>query len=77
MRAAVERQVRQKRLDDGRFYTLAQLISYSVNDPKKMPKFDKVFPDGKPKPVQSADDIWAAMTVWADAMQAAEAARNG
>jgi hypothetical protein len=76
MRAAVERQYRQKRLDDGRFYTLAQLVTYAVNDPKKMPKFDKAFPDGKPKPVQSADEIWAAMTAWADVMQAAEAA-NG
>lgn len=76
MRAAVDRQVRQKRLADGRFYTLAQLITYAVNDPKRMPKFDKVFPDGRPRKARSPEEMWAEMKAWALAAQAAEG-RNG
>lgn len=77
MRAAVARQVRQKSLDDGRAYTLAQLITYAVNDPRRMPKFDKVFPDGRPRKVQSPEAIWAAMEDWVTVMQAAEARTDG
>ena len=74
MQAASDREARLKRIDDGRVYSLAYLVSFAVNDPKRMPKFDKVFPDGKPKPAQTPDEIWASMQAWADMMKAAEAA---
>lgn len=61
-----------KRLEDGRAYCMAQLIAYAVNDPQRMPKFDKVFPDGKPARAQDADEIWQAMKEWADMVQLAE-----
>lgn len=49
----------------GLVYTLAHLVAFSVNDPKKMPKFEKVFPDpsGKTK-VQSPQEMMAAMDAW-------------
>ncbi len=78
MRATVERAVRAKRLDDGRTYTLAQLISYSVNDPKKMPRFDKVFPDaGQTKKPQTADEIHALMVSWVAMAEAMTEGQNG
>ncbi len=76
MRAAAERQVAAKRIEDGRVYTLAQLISYSVNDPKKMPRFDKVFPDGRPRRQQSPEEMLALMRQWVETTQAL-GARNG
>ena len=72
MLAASEREARLKRIDDGRVYSLAYLVSFAVNDPKRMPKFDKVFPDGKPKPAQDPEEIWAAMQAWGDMIQAVE-----
>jgi hypothetical protein len=77
MRAAADRQMRDKRIEDGRTYTLAQLISYSVNDPKKMPRFDKVFPDGRPRKQQSPDEMLALMRQWVETSQALEAKPNG
>ena len=77
MRAAADRQMRDKRVEDGRTYTLAQLISYSVNDPKKMPRFDKVFPDGRPRKQQSPDEMLALMRQWVETSQALEAKPNG
>ena len=76
MLAASEREAHLKRIEDGRAYSLAYLVSFAVNDPKRMPKFDKVFPDGKPKPAQDPEEIWAAMQAWGDMLQAAEA-RDG
>jgi hypothetical protein len=77
MRAAADRQMREKRIDDGRTYTLAQLISYSVNDPKKMPRFDKVFPDGRLRKQQSPEEMLALMRQWVETSQALEAKPNG
>ena len=77
MRAAADRQMREKRIDDGRTYTLAQLISYSVNDPKKMPRFDKVFPDGRLRKQQSPEEMLALMRQWVESSQALEAKPNG
>lgn len=77
MRAAVERQAAAKIIEDGRCYTLAQLFSYSVNDPKKMPRFDKVFPDGKPSKQQSPEEILALMLDWVETASALEASKNG
>ena len=76
MQAASDREARLKRIEDGRAYSLAYLVSFAVNDPKRMPKFEKVFPDGKPKPAQDPDEIWASMQAWGDMLQAAEA-RDG
>ena len=76
MQAASDREARLKRVEDGRVYSLAYLVSFAVNDPKRMPKFDKVFPDGKPKPAQDPDEIWESMQAWGDMLQAAEA-RDG
>jgi hypothetical protein len=77
MRAEADRQMRAKRIDDGRIYTLAQLVSYSVNDPRKMPAFGKVFPDGRPRKGQSADDMLSAMTAWVQSVKAMEAGQDG
>jgi hypothetical protein len=77
MRAAADRQMRDKRIEDGRTYTLAQLISYSVNDPKKMPRFDKVFPDGRLRKQQSPEEMLALMRQWVETSQALEAKPNG
>lgn len=77
MRAAVERQFRQKRMDDGRTYTLAQLIIYSVNNPNKMPKFEKAFPDGRPRKRQSPEEMLALMRQWVETAQVMGAGRNG
>lgn len=52
-------------------YSLARLVGIAVNDPKKMPKFDKVFPDRHPKPAQSDGDILSAMKRWTDVIEAA------
>jgi len=76
MQAASDREARLKRVEDGRAYSLAYLVSFAVNDPKRMPNFDKVFPDGKPKPAQDPGEIWASMQAWGDMMQEAEA-RDG
>ena len=76
MLAASEREARLKRIEDGRAYSLAYLVSFAVNDPKRMPRYEKVFPDGKPKPAQDPEEIWAAMQAWGDMLQAAEA-RDG
>ncbi len=76
MQAASDREARLKRVEDGRVYSLAYLVSFAVNDPKRMPKFDKVFPDGKPKPAQDPDEIWTSMQAWGDMMQEVEA-RDG
>ena len=65
-----------KRIEDGRAYSLAYLVSFAVNDPKRMPRYEKVFPDGKPKPAQDPDEIWASMQAWGDMIQEAEA-RDG
>lgn len=76
MRAAADRAMRQKRLDDGRTYTLAQLVVYAVNDPKRMPKFEKVFPTGKERRM-SPEESLAAMRAWVDAAQAAMEGKRG
>lgn len=77
MRAEADRQMRAKRLDDGRTYTLAQLIAYSVNDPRRMPRFDKVFPDGKARERQTPEEIHALMVQWVETSKALEASRDG
>lgn len=61
---AAARDWRQLRQGQGLVYTLAALVAYAVNNPSKMPKFDKVFPDGKPKKAQSPEEILAAMREW-------------
>jgi hypothetical protein len=76
MRSAADRALRQKRLDDGRAYTLAQLVTYAVNDPKRMPKFEKVFPTGKEKRL-SPEESLAAMRAWVDAAQAVMEGERG
>lgn len=77
MRAASERMVRAKRMDDARTYTLASLISWSVNDPKAMPKFEAAFPDGVPKVAQDPEAIWESLAGWMETANELEARRNG
>ena len=77
MRAEAGRQMRAKRIEDGRVYTLAQLISYSVNDPKRMPRFDKVFPDGTARARQSPEEMLALMLQWVETTKAMEAGHDG
>lgn len=69
MRGTLDHELRQKRLADARTYSLAYLISYAVNDPQKMPRFDKVFPDGPNRP-QTDEEMLAAMREWVDVAQA-------
>ena len=48
-------------------YSTAVLISIASHNPKKFPKFDKVFPDlDARQKVQTPDAIYAAMIGWAD-----------
>ena len=51
-------------------YSTAVLIGMATHSPKKFPKFDKVFldPDAA-KRAQGPDEIYAAMTGWADFME--------
>lgn len=59
------------RREQGLAYSQAQLIAYAFHAPKKMPAFDKVFPDGsKPKAVQSPEAIYAAMRAWSERLGA-------
>ena len=67
---AAEREVRHVRQEQAIIYSLANLIAYAVNAPGKMPKFDAVFPDGKPKKRQSAEEILLAMREWAAVFEA-------
>lgn len=77
MRAATERQAQAGRIEDGRTYTLAQLIVWAVNDPKRMPRFEKVFPDGRPKRRQSPEEMLALMTQWVETAKSMGAGRDG
>lgn len=48
----------------GLVYSLGVLVRVAMHDPKKFPKFEKVFPDGKRKPAQTTDQLMAAMRAW-------------
>lgn len=72
LRAATDRHHRMKQIEDGRAYSLAFLISFAVNDPKKMPKFEKVFPDVRPKPAKTPEEMLAVMRQWVETVKAVE-----
>ena len=77
LRAAADRHHNLKEIEDGRAYSLAVLMSFAVNDPKKMPKMDKVFPSGRPRKQQSPEEMLALMRQWVETSQALEAKPNG
>jgi hypothetical protein len=78
LKGIVDRERRQLRIQQGLVYSLAELMKFAVNDPNKMPKFDKVFPDpDRKQKAKSDDEIWAAMSAWADAMRLAEGQSDG
>lgn len=62
---AAERDRRALRLQQAVAYSLAGLVGHAFHQPKKMPKFDKVFPDpaarGRP---QTAEESIAALRLW-------------
>lgn len=67
LKGAADRERRWLRIWQGIAYSLAQLISHSFHQPKKMPKFDKVFPDpsARPRGPQTADQMLAMMRAFA------------
>ena len=53
-------------------YSTAVLVGMATHNPKKFPKFDKVFPDlDAARRAQGPDEIYAAMIGWADAAETA------
>lgn len=61
------------RIQQALTYAGAQLIALAVNNPKKMPSFDKAFPDRSArKKAQDPDAIWAAMSAWAKSAELAK-----
>lgn len=58
-------------------YATAQLVAVAVNNPKKLPSFDKMFPDKSArKKVQDPEDIWSAMSAWAASEGLAKSIRD-
>jgi hypothetical protein len=65
MRAgADDRRWRDLRREQGIAYSMAQLVGIAVGNPKKMPKFERVFPDRVPKPAMTPAQIMASMKMW-------------
>lgn len=59
------------RREQGLAYTAAHLMAYAFHAPRKMPDFDKVFPDGSKRPVaQTPEAIFAAMRAWSQRLGA-------
>lgn len=68
---AQKRQMADYRLRAGLAYSQARLIGIAINDPKKMPAFEKIFPDpDKPKREQSPEESLRAMRAWARSINA-------
>jgi hypothetical protein len=51
-------------MQQGLAYSTAVLIAIAVNNPKKLPSFEKAFPSGRPKRQMSADEIMRNMQAW-------------
>ena len=64
LHGAQDRDLAQLRMQQRLIYSQAILTAYAVNDPKKMPKFEAAFPDGRPKQPMSPDQIMASMQQW-------------
>lgn len=63
----------QMRLAQAMTWATAQLVMVGFHTPKKFPKFDKAFPDpAARRVVQSPDDIFAAMSTWAEVARITE-----
>ena len=77
LRAAAERHHNLKVIEDGRVYSLAVLMSFAVNDPKNMPKMDKVFPSGRPKKPKTPEQMVAALREWSATMDAIRGVSGG
>jgi hypothetical protein len=69
---ARDREWREIRTQQHLVYSMAVLMSYAVNAPAKMPKFDRAFPDRTPKPPQDPDEIYREMMAWVEAAQMKE-----
>lgn len=64
LRGARDRDLGRMKFEQRIAYSTAILLGYATHNPKKMPSFEKAFPDGRPKPVMGPDQIMASMTQW-------------
>lgn len=65
LRGVTDAEGRRLRAAQGVAYTQAQLVGHAFHQPRKMPQFDKVFPDptrGRRK--KSDREIFASMQAW-------------
>lgn len=67
-----ERHHHQLRERQGLTYSLAHLLAVAIHNPRRMPAFDRAFPDPR-KPVrhQSAEEMLQAMRAWSDVIETA------
>lgn len=64
------------RMLQGVAYSQAHLIGWAFHEPKKMPKFEKVFPDRRKRPAQSPEEMYHAMRQWTAVFEAARKGRK-
>jgi hypothetical protein len=70
MRAgANDRALRDLRTDQRIAYSTAVLVAIAVNNAKKLPSFDKAFPDGTPKPPMTGQQMMQSMKAWTAAIK--------
>lgn len=63
----------QMRMNQAMAWATAQLVMTGFHDPKKFPKFDKMFPDPEARrTVRDPDEIWVEMERWAAVAQMIE-----
>ncbi len=78
MRGAATRDQHLIRAAQAVAYSVAVLTGSAINNPKKMPSFDKAFPDkaaGSPK-VQTEAETAANLNAWTSAINAYHQSRN-
>jgi hypothetical protein len=72
MQAGVmDRMQHDLRVQQGLIYTHAVLMGPAINAPKRMPKFNKVFPDRRNSKPQTGEQMLAALRSWSKGLQAA------
>jgi hypothetical protein len=65
------------RLAQSLVYAQAQLNAFAFGDPKRMPKFDKAFPDKAGRRRRTAEEAWAGLMAWAMGCGTKEGAQDG
>ena len=78
MRGAATRDQHLIRAAQAVAYSVAVLTGAAINNPKKMPSFNKAFPDGKAGAarVQTTTEATANLNAWANAINAYHLSRN-